>query len=123
MPESIENSYWQNELLIASVAEQYKTKQENIQIASEKTSDNKFWKQLKEKIKPIVKSTSQIKNWLKQAGAPNNFEQLGCSRERLKNSILHMHEIRGRFTVVDMAWLAGILPDEIDEIIDSWLTS
>jgi hypothetical protein len=33
-----------------------------------------------------------------------------------------MHEIRKRPTVVDLAWMLGILPDAADEIIDTWLT-
>jgi hypothetical protein len=32
-----------------------------------------------------------------------------------------MHEIRKRFTVVDLAWLVGVLPNAADEIIDEWL--
>jgi len=32
-----------------------------------------------------------------------------------------MHEIRRRFTIVDLAWLAGVLPGRADELIDEWL--
>jgi hypothetical protein len=32
-----------------------------------------------------------------------------------------MHEIRKRFTIVDLAWLIGILPGAADEIIEQWL--
>jgi len=33
-----------------------------------------------------------------------------------------MHEIRRRFTVVDLAWLLGILPGAADDLIDAWLS-
>jgi hypothetical protein len=33
-----------------------------------------------------------------------------------------MHEIRKRFTIVDLAWLTGVLPNAVDELIDEWLT-
>ena len=32
-----------------------------------------------------------------------------------------MHEIRTRFTVIDLAWLVGILPNETDRLIDEYL--
>jgi hypothetical protein len=46
---------------------------------------------------------------------------IGCTRERIKSAILHMHEIRKRFTIVDLAWLTGVLPDQADDLIDEWL--
>ncbi len=119
LPETIDKSFWQNERLIYSVSEQYTSKHGNIQ----KIADNECWGQLKAILKPLVKSPQQVKSWLKSAGAPDNFDQMGCPRERLRNAILHMHEIRNRFTIVDLAWLIGILPEHVDEIIDTWLTS
>ena len=46
---------------------------------------------------------------------------IGCTRERIRSAILHMHEIRKRFTIVDLAWLTGVLPDQADDLIDQWL--
>lgn len=37
-------------------------------------------------------------------------------------ALRHMHEIRRRFTVVDLAWMLGILPDAAQETLDHWLT-
>jgi hypothetical protein len=34
-----------------------------------------------------------------------------------------MHEIRNRPTVVDLAWVLGILPGAAEEIVDDWLTA
>ena len=47
---------------------------------------------------------------------------IGCSRERMRAAILHMHEIRRRFSIVDLAWLAGVLPDAADDLIGEWLS-
>jgi hypothetical protein len=33
-----------------------------------------------------------------------------------------MHQIRKRPTVIDLAWLLGILPAATDEIINEWLS-
>jgi hypothetical protein len=46
---------------------------------------------------------------------------IGCSRERIRAAILHMHEIRKRFTIIDLAWMLGILPSAVDDLIDEWL--
>jgi hypothetical protein len=50
------------------------------------------------------------------------MRDIGCSRERIRAAILHMHEIRKRFTIVDLAWLTGILPDDVDDLLDEWLS-
>jgi len=33
-----------------------------------------------------------------------------------------MHEIRKRPTIIDLAWILGIMPSAAGEIIDRWLT-
>jgi hypothetical protein len=34
---------------------------------------------------------------------------------------LHMHQIRKRATIVDLAWILDILPGAAEQIIDRWL--
>ena len=72
-------------------------------------------------LSPLTKDPATVKGWLTRAGAATTAADIGCSREALASAILHMHEIRKRFTIVDLAWLVGILPDAADEIIDRWL--
>ena len=43
---------------------------------------------------------------------------IGCPRDRAKRAILHMHEIRVRFMIVDLAWLSGVLPACADALLD-----
>ena len=49
-------------------------------------------------------------------------DDIGCSREALRAAMLHMHEMRKRFTIVDLAWMLGVLPGAADAIISEWLT-
>ena len=70
-----------------------------------------------------VRPPGQIKSCLRAAGAAHTFADIGCSRERFLAAALHMHEIRQRATVVDLAWLLGILPAAAEEIVDDWLTA
>ena len=58
-----------------------------------------------------------------RAGGATCAADIGCSRERLRSAILHMHEIRKRFTIIDLAWLTGVMPAAVDDIIDEWLES
>lgn len=121
MPEDIDTTYWQNERLIESVKEQYASKQNCIRSAARKIAQPRIWQQLKGRLKPIIKTPTTVKDLLSRAGAADNIKDLGFSRQRIKRALLHMHEIRKRFTVVDFAWLVGILPAKADEIIDTYL--
>jgi glycerol-1-phosphate dehydrogenase [NAD(P)+] len=121
MPENIDTTYWQDKRLIKSVKEQYLSKQDSIQTAARKITQPQTWEQLKNKLLHVVKTPSTIKNLLSRAGAASGLKDLNFPRQRIKQAMLHMHEIRKRFTVVDLAWLTGVLPAAVDEIIDTYL--
>ncbi len=121
MPENTDTAYWQNEKLIESVKEQYTSKQDSIRTAAEKIAQPQFWQQLKTELQPVVKTPTAIKNLLSRAGAAACIKDLDFSPQRIKQALLHMHEIRKRFTVVDLAWLTGVLPAAVDGIIDMYL--
>jgi len=53
---------------------------------------------------------------LKTAGAPTRIDEIGVSEEEFREAVLHAREIRNRWTILDMAYLVGILPDRIDEV-------
>ena len=44
----------------------------------------------------------------------------GVDRDRLLAAFRHAHEIRSRFTVLDLARLCGVLPGAYEEIVDRW---
>ena len=90
-------------------------------MAGLRIADPAFWGRLRTGLAPLTKSPAMVKDWLVGAGAASTADDIGCSREALLSTVLHMHEIRKRFTVVDLAWLVGILPDAADEIVDQWL--
>jgi hypothetical protein len=81
-----------------------------------------MWRAFRDIAGQQVLAPHVIKNCLRAAGAAHTFAEIGCSRTLL-DAVTHMHEIRKRPTVVDLAWMLGILPDAADEIIDTWLTS
>lgn len=121
MPDSIDTIYWQKEGLIEAVKAQYTSKQDSVKTAAAAIAQKKIWEQLMDTLRPVVLPPKKIKDLLSKAGAAGGIEQLGMSRKRIEQALLHTHEIRSRFTVIDLAWLTGVLPAAFDEIIDSYL--
>jgi glycerol-1-phosphate dehydrogenase [NAD(P)+] len=121
LPPAIEEGFWAVPSVIAAIREQYEAKQERLEAAQGKLGSPDLWDRLRTKLAVQVKSPKTIRNWLRRAGAAASRDDIGCSRERVRSAILHMHEIRRRFTIVDLAWLTGILPDAVDDLIDQWL--
>jgi glycerol-1-phosphate dehydrogenase [NAD(P)+] len=118
---TIDSAFWGP--LAESIREQHEQKKPVLKILCEKLNDGESWQDFLAAARAQVRSPSQIKNCLRTAGAAHTFADIGCSRERLRAAILHMHEIRKRPTVIDLAWILGVLPGAADDIIDQWLTS
>ncbi len=121
MPENIDTAYWQREGLIESVKAQYTSKQDSIKTATAIIARQQSWEQLRNKLHPVVTPPTKIKDLLNRAGAADCIKDLGLSRQRTEQALLHTHEIRKRFTVIDLAWLTGVLPAAFDDIIDTYL--
>ncbi len=121
MPADIDSGFWGP--LAANVREQYQAKKPMLKIMAEKLADGKTWGAFLAACHGKVRPPEKIKSCLQAAGAAHTFAVIGCSRERFLAAVLHMHEIRQRVTVVDLAWLLGILPAAAGRIVDDWLTT
>jgi glycerol-1-phosphate dehydrogenase [NAD(P)+] len=120
-PPDVDSIFWSP--LTESIRQQYEQKKPMLNILCEKIADTKTWQTFLTASRDQVRSPEQIKNCLRTAGAAHTFQDIGCSRRRLRDATLHMHEIRKRPTVIDLAWILGILPGAADEVIDEWLTT
>lgn len=112
----IDKEFWG--VLGDEIETQYAPKAEQLQKAVEVLSRGDSWDRLREEVKPFLRPPEQIRNCLKRAGAAYRAEDIGCSRERLLRAMLHLHEIRPRLTVMDLARLVGLLPKAAAEIVD-----
>jgi glycerol-1-phosphate dehydrogenase [NAD(P)+] len=121
LPSDIDEPFWAG--LTENVRDQYEQKKPALRTIREKLRNGDAWRTFCDAAKHQVRSSHEIKKCLDTAGAAHTFVDIGCSRERLLAAALHMHEIRKRPTVVDLAWMVGILPDAAGEIIDTWLTN
>jgi glycerol-1-phosphate dehydrogenase [NAD(P)+] len=121
MPSRIDAAFWGGRA--GNVRDQYEQKTPSIRMVGERLESRETWRAFLDKAAEQVRPPGRIKNCLKAAGAAHTLADIGCSRERLLAAAGHMHEIRKRPTIVDLAWMLGILPGAADEIIDTWLTS
>ena len=120
-PADIDSVFWGR--LAGNVRQQYEQKMPMLQALRRKVGDGETWQRFLAACRPRIRPPGQIKDCLKTAGAAHTFADIGCSRQRLHAAVLHMHEIRKRTTIVDLAWILGILPEAADDIIDRWLTA
>jgi glycerol-1-phosphate dehydrogenase [NAD(P)+] len=121
LPPSVEDRFWSVPSVVAAVRAQYDAKMGRLEPFRQKIAPPGAWDRLRVRLAAEVKSPETIRTWLRRAGAAVSSADIGCSRDRIKSAILHMHEIRKRFTIVDLAWLTGVLPDQADDLIDEWL--
>lgn len=119
LPGEIDRVFWG--YLAENVNQQYQQKKPLLEKMYEKITDGATWGAFVEAVSGQVRSAEETKSCLAAAGAAHTYTDIKCSRERLRAAILHTHEMRKRTTVVDLAWILGILPDAADEIIDTWL--
>ena len=61
------------------------------------------WNDLREKILSIMRPVSQLREILAKAKAPQCAEELGWSEVHYRNACLHAHQIRNRYTFLDLA--------------------
>jgi glycerol dehydrogenase-like iron-containing ADH family enzyme len=119
MPESIDHDFWGK--LAEPVDTQYQSKLRNLPEIRDRLTAPDAWEHIRSKLFVKAKSPVLVAECLRKAGAALYLKDIGCSRERARQAVLHLHEIRSRFTVVDLAWMVGILPDAVDDMIDEWL--
>jgi glycerol-1-phosphate dehydrogenase [NAD(P)+] len=75
-------------------------------------SPSAFWAELV----PILRSGAELRDALAAAGTPTTIAQLGISPPELRDAFIHAREIRGRYTILDLAFDLGALGDLRDEV-------
>ncbi len=75
------------------------------------------WKELWESLTDALRSPGQIRRVLQLAGAPVRASDLGLTPDHLRRSFVAAREIRGRFTVLDLAADLGLLERVREEVL------
>lgn len=75
------------------------------------------WHEIWQSLDDVCRPAAAIQKTLKAAGAPITVQQIGLTREHLATAFVVAREIRGRFTVLDLAADLGLLEEIRDEVI------
>ena len=75
-----------------------------------------IWPALRAQLRTQLIPHAELKARLQAVGAPTEPEEIGITRERLRQSFRRAHAIRRRFTVLDLAVRTGRLDAALDRI-------
>lgn len=117
-PRDVDRAFWGQ--LAQSVAAQYAQKLEKYGRAAERLAATAEWEQLREVLGPMPRPPEAIHDCLQAAGAACRASDIQCNRARLLAALRHAHEIRSRFTILDLAHLTGVLPEQAEDIVEQW---
>ena len=116
---SVDRAFWGR--LADAVQEHYADKDERMRVARETISRGNAWDDvIRRNLAPMLRSPEKVRHCLKQAGAACRAADIKCDKERLLTAFLHGHEIRPRFTILDLARLVGVMPAAAEEIVEAW---
>ena len=126
VPSSVNQDFWGT--LTPIVTKEYTQKLPKLDRTVEMLSQHGMWNKLKETLQPMLCPAEKLKNCLRKAGAAHLYRDIRYNKEPLTKSmfleaITNANQMRARFTVLDLAWLMGIIPDELDMLVEKWTSS
>jgi glycerol-1-phosphate dehydrogenase [NAD(P)+] len=75
-----------------------------------------MWPNLKERLRQQLLSFDELKRMLSDAGAPVEPEEIGISRQRLRDSFWLSYFLRRRITVLDLAVRTNLLEKALEHL-------
>ncbi len=117
--EETDASFWK--ALTPIVELEHARKRLRVEHAVSRLREPGVWDEVRSIIATEAVKPGRIKHCLREAGAAHRIEDIGCTRERFVDAVLHCHQIRERYTVMDLARAAGVNPAEVNNIIDEYL--
>ncbi len=115
---AIDLNFWAG--LSDEVASQYAEKIPRLAAARDALAEPGRWDQLRAALAPLLRKPAEIAGCLSAADAACKACDIGCTADTLKEILTHAHEMRSRFTILDLAKLVGVMDDAADDIIDRW---
>ena len=73
-----------------------------------------YWPEIRERLSKQLIPYKEVKQSLRQVGAPVEPEQIGITRKRLRETFVRAQFIRRRFTVLDLAVRTGYMEQWLD---------
>jgi len=116
-PGAIDEAFWGP--LAGAVAARYAEKADRLRAARTTLAHGEAWDSLRAELAARLRPPEAIRDCLAAAGAATRAADIRCDRSRLLAAVVHAHEIRARFTVLDLANLLGLMPAAAEEILDT----
>ena len=116
--DEVDRPFWGR--LADGVAAAYARKVPRLRAAAETLSRPGAWSELRGQLASMVRPASAMHDCLARAGAATRAADIRCDRVRLLAAFTYAHQMRERFTVLDLARLCGVLPAAYEEIVDRW---
>ena len=125
IPQNINHQFWGS--LSPVVKQEYSKKIPKLDHAAEYLSQSENWDRLRALIKPNLIPAAKLKNCLMQADGAHRFKDIrdnetALTKEKFLSVVSNANQMRERFTILDLAVLLGIIPGEIEQLVDEWLT-
>jgi glycerol-1-phosphate dehydrogenase [NAD(P)+] len=106
--------------ITGAVDKQYSQKPAKWTFAAQVLSRPAAWDDLRRELSTMVRPPEVIRDCLREAGAAYRAEDIGVTKDHLLACLLHANQMRARFTVLDLAYMLGILPEAGGEIVEKW---
>ncbi len=124
IPSDIDETFWGP--LSSVVRKEYRKKLPKFKLAEEKLMKAGNWDMFRSTLRENLISPDRIKNCLSGAGAAHRISDIRINdrpidTERFLTIWKTAHQMRERFTVLDLAILLGVLPDRAGEIAEEWV--
>jgi len=111
----VDESYWGP--LAPACRKEYSRKLPRYEQAARRIRTGSTWDDLRAELAAMVRPPERIRSCLERARGAVTAADVGCDRDRLLAALLHGHEARSRFTVLDLARMLGVMPGAAEEIV------
>lgn len=124
IPRQINHEFWGS--LTPVIEKEYQAKLPRLELAAEKLSDLKNWNELRSILKQNLIPAAKLKNCLKSAGAAHRIKDIRYNNREMEKGLFlsvlkNANQMRERFTILDLAIMVGIMPEQVGQLAAEWI--
>jgi glycerol-1-phosphate dehydrogenase [NAD(P)+] len=122
---AVDGSFWG--ALTPVVEKEYREKLPKMARAIAILNQADKWEALRAAIAPHLLPARKLKECLQRAKAAHRYSDLRYDKVPINKdffaaAVNHANQMRNRFTILDIAVLLGVLPEETGDLVDNWLS-
>lgn len=125
LSKTIDTRFWGS--LSPAIEKEYLKKLPKVDLAKQKLSQAGNWDKLRDRIKTNLVPARKLKNCLAQAGAAHRYQDIRYNGRAVDQGffveiVKHANQMRDKFSILDLAFMTGYLPDGIESLVKEWVT-